>query len=241
MGYTANTILVRPGTIGNGPRELLRDLGYDSPKKVNDLSFGTAVGIAGCVWVGSVGDCVIIEGNAAYDLFVDTPTNFKAALLKRFPGSDIAALTEQSNVGHWGFSIYKNGTLIRCQHGIEPIAVRDFGQRLPIEESYFTKRRGTSESEHSLRQGDLQRPKSEEGHGSDIVWEIFKSFTGLAPNDRSIHDTPGLAFEVNDPESFREYNTLYEQVFPPIEVRAPRAVGTSFWRRYLNRFYPMRR
>jgi hypothetical protein len=100
MSYTANTILIRPGSVASGPEELLRDLGHENLQKVSDLPFGKAVGTAGLIWIGSLGECTIIEGYAAWDLFVDMPTKFKTALFRRFPDSDIAALTQQSTVEH---------------------------------------------------------------------------------------------------------------------------------------------
>jgi hypothetical protein len=230
MAYTANTILIRPGAVESGPEKLLRDLGYENLSKISDCPFGEAIGTAGWNWIGTLGDCVIIEGYVAQDLFVDMPTKFKAALLRRFPDSDIAALTKQSTVGHWGFAVYRKGELIRCQHGVDSIVVREFGAHLPIEESYLAKRRIISKGKITYRNpGDLESEMTEGDFGSDIVWEIFKSFTGLSPNEKNVHHTPGSAFAADDPESTAAYNAIYEEALRPAAPLPPKPIKPPFW------------
>jgi hypothetical protein len=236
MSYTANTILIRPGSVASGPEELLRDLGHEILQKVSDLPFGKAVGTAGLIWIGSLGECTIIEGYAAWDLFVDMPTKFKTALFRRFPDSDIAALTQQSTVEHWGFAYYRKGVLIRCQHGAEPMVVRDFGALLPLEESYLVARQSVlSENKFALRPEDPAREVIATGFRSDIVWEIFKSFTGYAPNEKGIYHAIGSAFEVSDPESTEAYNALYDQALKPVAPPPLNSIDPQSGKSWLSR------
>jgi hypothetical protein len=86
MGWKTDTILIRPAGLDGGPEKLLAELGYRSPRKVSETSFGEAG--AGSIWIGAIGDCVILYTDLAGGFFSDEvpeANEFKTAVLQRLP------------------------------------------------------------------------------------------------------------------------------------------------------------
>src|SRR5262249_40874397 len=118
MGWKTNTILVRPALLGAGADELLKHLGYEKRRRIKDEPFATSG--RGSIWIGAVGDCIIIYtllADAFFDGFLDDPNDksfafFKSALLRRFYDAEVVALTLNSVVDAWGYAVFRSGALI---------------------------------------------------------------------------------------------------------------------------------
>jgi hypothetical protein len=205
-GSKTQTILIRPAVLDGGPDKLLGELGYDSWRKIDDAPFERA-GL-GSIWVGAVGDCVIIYSYLVGH-FLEEDRNeldqasatLKNSILQRFSEADIAILSLHSVVEHWGFAVYRRGTLIRRQHGYDGMVLADEGPRLPAEEAYLSKfERHNDHGE--IRYRHPEYPKyddvSDAGLGEELVFEICKSFTG-GPLNRLKAD--GANFWLNDDEA----------------------------------------
>ena len=205
MGWKTQTILVRPTALEGGMETVLGDLGYDKVRKISDTPFADA--LQGSIWIGMVDNCAIIYTPLAGCFFADENDEenpefkvFRGALLRRFPEADIAVLSLHSVIGHWGFAVFRQGELIRRQHGYDGMVMADEGTRLPAEQAYLSKfvchevdgAIGYSDPHHPER-GDMSDPDL----GEELVFEICRSFTGT-PLDKLQAD--GTNFWLNDDE-----------------------------------------
>jgi hypothetical protein len=206
MGSKTQTILIRPAVLDGGPEKLLGELGYDKWRKIADAPFHRA-GL-GSIWIGAVGDCVIIYSYLVGHFYEEDRNELDQAsaalqnsILQRFSEADIAILSLHSVVAHWGFAVYRQGKLIRRQHGYDGMVLADEGPRLPVEEAYLSKfeRR---DDDGGIRYRHPEYPKYDDVSGADLggelVFEICKSFTGV-PLDRLKAD--GAIFLLNDDEA----------------------------------------
>jgi hypothetical protein len=208
VGWKTQTILIRPVMLDGGPEKLVGELGYDRYRKIDDAPFRRAG--AGSIWIGAVGDCAIIY-SYLIGYFYEEDRNeldqaaaeLKSSILQRFSEADIAILSLHSVVAHWGFAVYRQGRLIRRQHGYDGMVLADEGPRLPEEEVYFSKFE-RHDVDGEVRYRDPSHP--EDGDmglayfGEALVFEICKSFTGV-PWDRLNPD--GANFWLNDDEAER--------------------------------------
>jgi hypothetical protein len=205
MGWKTQTMLVRPGLLDGGPDQLLADLGYARRRKIEDAPLLTAG--AGSIWIGSIGDCIILDTPHAWDFFDEARAEaedflfFKNALLRQFPDAEIAALALHSVVDGWCFAIFRRGTLIRRQYGYDGMTLCDEGPRLPIEDAFFSKFRRI-ETDGEIKYADPAHPEYDEmglpDLGEPLIFEICRSFTG-APLDRL--NPQGTSFWLNDDEA----------------------------------------
>lgn len=203
MGWKTDTILVRPAEFDGGPEKLLAALGHDRPHKVGEAPFSGAG--AGSIWIGAIADCVILCTALASGFFDDgddrEANDFKTALLQNFPNSDVAALFLQSVVGAWGFEVYQRGTLIRHQHGLDGMVLRDEGSRLPEEEAYLA-RFERHDVDGEIRYRNPSHPEWDDlrdpDFGEQLVFEICRSFTGFPLNQ--LDDVKGVNFWLSEDE-----------------------------------------
>jgi hypothetical protein len=184
MSWRTQTIFVRRAQFDGGPEKLLTDLGYGTHRKVSEAPFSGAG--AASVWIGAVGDNVVIYTHFAWNFFgAEEDENFnvfRRRLLQHFSGAEVTALIVDGTSGAWGFAVFRQGTLIRCQYGVDGLMLCNDGARLPIEDAYLArfKRR---EVDGEIRYRDPDHPGSDEmteaDLGEGLVVAIFKSFTGL--------------------------------------------------------------
>src|SRR5262249_61788208 len=59
MRWKTQTIIIRPAALGGSPDKLVADLGYGKRRWIGATSLLLAGG--GSLWIGLVGDCVVIE------------------------------------------------------------------------------------------------------------------------------------------------------------------------------------
>jgi hypothetical protein len=196
MGWKTDTILIRPAGLDGGPEKLLAELGYRSPRKVSETSFGEAG--AGSIWIGAIGDCVILYTDLAGGFFSDEvpeANEFKTAVLQRFADTDVAALSLQSVVGAWGFAVYHRKTLIRHQDGYDGMVLRNEGPRLPAEEACLASFE-RYDVNGTILYRDPAHPElddmSDPDFGEELVFEVCRSFTGF-PLDQ-LENVKGVNF-----------------------------------------------
>jgi hypothetical protein len=213
VGLKTQTILVHPGVLNGGPGELLAGLGYDKRRKIDDVPFSHAGG--GSIWIGSIGDCIVIETNLAWNFIEDDQgdhmefTDFKNALFRCFPKADIAVLGLHSVIEAWGFAVFRGGNVVRRQYGYDGMTLRDEGARLPVEETYLS-RFHRSETGGEIKYKDPEHPENGDmidcDFGEPLVLEICRSYTGF-PLDQL--KAPGANFWLNDDEA------IFLSRFPP--------------------------
>lgn len=211
MRWKTQTILVRPAILDGGFDKLLADLGYAKRRKINEVPFSGA-GEDGSIWIGSLGDCVVIETIFAWNFFARSEDigpedeeflNFKSALLRRFSEAEIAVFVLESVAGGWGFAVFRHAALVRCQCGADGSVDHDEGSRLPIEEIYLSKLHRTA-SEGTTRYQDPDHPEDVDmdasAVGQSLVNEICQSLSGYSLDDLD-ERVQGANFWVNDDES----------------------------------------
>ncbi|WP_076862462.1 DUF6928 family protein [Bradyrhizobium mercantei] len=206
MTWNTQTMLIRPARIDGGPERLLDELGYHRYGKVDEAPFRRAG--AGSIWIGAVDDCTIIYSHLVGHFYEEDRNELdqasaalKNSILRRFSDAEIAILALHSVVAHWGFAVYRQGRLIRRQHGYDGIVLADEGPRLPVEEAYLAKfERHDVDGEVTYR--DPAHPEyddmTEPDLGEAFVFEICKSFTGVSL-DRLNAD--GANFWLDDDEA----------------------------------------
>jgi hypothetical protein len=219
--WKTQTILVRPAILNGGPDKLLADLGYARRRQINEVPFSRA-GEDGSIWIGSLGDCVVIETIFAWSFFVrpeDTGSqdkeflDFKSALLHRFAEAEIAVLVLESVADGWGFAVFRNAALARCQFGADGSVDHDEGSRLPVEETYLSKLHRTESGDTTKEDFDMDASAV----GQSLINEICRSLSGYSLDDLDDR-VQGANFWVNDDESI--YRAKAEAMDrPPPAVR----------------------
>jgi len=229
VGWKTQTMLVRPCAFVDEPAKLLSDLGYASPVKLEETEWADAG--AGSIWIGTVGDCLVLYTALAWGFFEDQidqkSRDFNAALVRRFPEAEIAALTLHSVVGGWGFAVWRQGSLIRHQHGYDGMVLRDEGARLPAEETYLASLARREVEGVTLYRHPGYPEADDMTHadlGEPLVFEIVRAFTGY-PLDQLNH-VRGTNFWLSEDE--RQQNWQAQRA-ARAGVSSPRDRGIRPW------------
>ncbi|MBN3792230.1 hypothetical protein [Burkholderia sp. Ac-20353] len=225
MGWKTQLILIRPTTLANGPDGLLAAFGYDKRRRLDDVSFGGCG--AGDVWIGSVGECVVIYTTLAWSFLDDADATadfvqFRNALLQQYSEAEIVVVTLHSVIEQWGFVFYRNGALLRCQHGYDGMVLRDEGARLPIENGIFPGLQRFEDDGGSISYREPMEPgldMTEADLGTYRVWEIIRSYTGFSLDSRQLDETMGTSFLLSD-----------EQPRTPPVTHRPESRPRSWWK-----------
>ncbi|NOT69775.1 MAG: hypothetical protein HOP09_00425 [Hyphomicrobium sp.] len=224
MGQKTQTILIRPARLDDGPDQLLADLGFEKRRRICETPFSK--GGPCSIWIGALGDCIVIYSDFAFAPFDEAPADseafksFEESILRCFADADIAALTLHSVVGAWGFAVFRNGALVRRQSGADGTIDCDEGQRLEEEDAYLSKLVRVDvqgaviyRSQDDADDGDL----SEADFGPELTSEICRSFTGFAINSRELADARGTEFWLNDDEAEHTARLKKSQATTPIQ------------------------
>jgi len=215
MRWKTQTIIVRPGALDGGPDKLVADLGYAKRRRIDVTSLLYAGG--GSFWIGSVGDCVVIETPYAWSLLArsqlddENCVDFWNALLRRFSAADIALFALDSVVEGWGFALFRRATLVRCQYGYDGAVLHDEGSPLPVERAYVARLQRADTDDGEIAYRDPDDPEDLMGAselGQSLVYEICQSFTGYSLHDLD-DQAHGANFWVNDDEA------IYRSKFSP--------------------------
>ncbi|MCR9252582.1 MAG: hypothetical protein NXI20_19335 [bacterium] len=101
-------------------------------------------------------------------------------LARVFPESEICALSLQSVVNHWGYSISKNNIKIRARAGdSESGTVFDFGDPLPEEKDLLDKSKLNDEGVRIYTFEDYpDEPMTEDQVGEEFVFELYNRYFG---------------------------------------------------------------
>jgi hypothetical protein len=209
MGWKTNTILVRPALLGVGPDELVGRLGYEKRRKIKDEPFATAG--SGSIWIGMIGDCVVVYTPFAWHFFDGLPDDpndkdfafFKSALFRQFHDAKIVGLILDSRVDAWGYAVFQSGALVRRSYGHDGTILGDEGSPLPSERAYFAncdRIDVDGEILYKSRSDPRCEPLSVAFHGAELVFEVCRSFTGYPLDAPELQQITGAAFWLNDDE-----------------------------------------
>lgn len=223
MIWKANTIVIRPALLGADPDEILGHLGYGQRRRIGErIAFGKA---GGSIWIGAIDDRIIMHTYLAdgfFDGLVDDPLDqdfkfFKSALLRHFREADIAALFLNGTVDAWGFSVFRDGALVRRFYGHDGSILGDEGSRLPVEDAYFAncdRIEVDGEVLYKTHHPGVE-PLSLAYHGEGLLWDVWRSFTGYELDAPELWQIPGSVFWLNDDEEeFRRRNSGRDELRP---------------------------
>lgn len=84
------------------------------------------------------GNLLIVHPDLPFHFFGDTMSDTENLLVDMFPGSEIAALIENSTVGLFSYAIIDNGQKIRMKDGADGEIYHDTGGLLPEEKEILS-------------------------------------------------------------------------------------------------------
>lgn len=203
MSQKTQTLLIRPASLDGDADAFLERLGYDKHQRVGDVPFSTSG--AAEMWIGSVGDCVMICTPLVWEFFEEEHATqdflvFRDALLRSYPNASIVALTLQSTIEQWEFALFHEGVLLRFQHGYDGNVLRNEGARLAVEDSHFEGLERT-DAEGKVTYRDPAMPEqimTEDDLGPYRVNAIIRSLTGFSLESRELNATLGTDFRLSD-------------------------------------------
>jgi hypothetical protein len=117
------------------PSETLTKLGLANYKPAGNAHFHDT-NKSNDLFIGHYKDKLIIaEPDLTYAFFSIEPSDIEKKFIAAFPTSEIAALTENSTVDEFGYTIINNGQRIRVKHGCDGEIYTDIGEPLLEEQT----------------------------------------------------------------------------------------------------------
>ncbi len=186
MGWKTDTLLIRPASPAEEAQGLLSDLGFASLTPLGERPYEQAIWPdKDTVWVGSCGDCLMISARGLSDLFFQPePAPRVQALFRRFPHSEVAAVTLHSVVNLWGFALFRDGRPLRRKAGsADDGTFEDTGDPLPEERDLLAKSTRNADGKRVYRLPEFpDEDFTEDQVGEEYVFKVFERFTGERPD-----------------------------------------------------------
>jgi hypothetical protein len=215
MGDTYNLIIVKPAENASTPETIRDPMGFGAaihayPSRFRRCGFN--------LWLAEVGNSLVIDCPDAWRLTRPTKSGERLhkkgqELLERitslFPDSEIAALYFDSRVGHYGYSVFNNGGLIRCNSGVSGERAKTYGSKLPFEEHYLSSTYKAIDKDgltlYALNTADSEEEMPESAIGEELADELFRAYMGCNINSADMANVVGVGFLENqlkfDPQS----------------------------------------
>ncbi len=186
MGWKTDTVLIRPAGPAEEAEGLLHGLGFAPLTPLGVRRFEQAIWPdKGAIWVGSAGDCLLISARGLSDAFFEPkPAPLVRSLFRRFPHSEIAAVTLHSVVNLWGFALFRDGAPLRRKAGsADDGTFEDSGDPLPEESQLLAKSTRDAKGQRVYRLPEFpDEDMNEDQVGEEYVFKIFERFTGERPD-----------------------------------------------------------
>ena len=186
MGWKADAVLIRPATLEIPASRLLTELGCENLSTLGEMAYDQVIWPnQGTIWVGAIRDCVIISARGVAERFIEAlPSAFADTLLRRFPQSEVAAVTLHSVVNLWGFALYRGGRPIRRKAGsADQGTFEDFGNSIPEEQDLLSKSALDAKSRRIYRLPEFPNEDlSEDQVGEEYVFKVYERLTGERPD-----------------------------------------------------------
>ncbi len=169
------------------PEEPLNNVLYAEEDKI---FFGSYKGIT-----------IIASYKLPFALYNNANSKEENKLAEFFPDTEIAAVSLQSTVNHFGFALLKNGRKIRIKAGdaIAGTAI-DLGEPLKEELELLAKSRRDSKGKRTYFIDSIsggQEEFAEHQVGENFVFQIFTRFTGMPlDEDDDLLDIPMIGYEI---------------------------------------------
>jgi len=208
VGWKADAVLIRPAALEAPANALLTELGCQSLSALGEKPYSQVIWPDKSTnWVGAMRDCVIISARGAAERFIEArPSPFADALFRRFPQSEVAAVTLHSVVNLWGFALYHDGSPIRRKAGsADEGAFEDFGSSIPEEHDLLSKSALDAKGTRIYRLPEFpEEDLSEDQVGEEYVFRVYERLTGERPDiGRSLLETRCAGFRFAWPDEPR--------------------------------------
>jgi hypothetical protein len=204
MSDTYNLIIIKAAQIKDSPEVIRNALGFNRSVHSYSAKF---LRCGFDLWVAQVGNCLVIDCMRAWEL-ASTVNNeerlsaegqqFLERIAAAFPDSEIAALYYDSRTGHYGYSVFKSGKLVRCNSGEPGQQATNYGPKLAFEEHYLsstyqsTERGGRTFYTLTRSENGDELPEAEVG--SELADELFRDFVGSEMNSAEMSNVIGAGF-----------------------------------------------
>jgi len=193
MGWTLSSIIINPVTAFNA-ENLLGKLGFENLTEVEAKSYDVVMyPDKETVYIGNYKDNLIIcADNLPLNFFDRSLSDTEKILIDYFPNAEISAVSLQSAINHFGFAVIKKGEKIRVKAGDADIGTAiDFGEPIEQEKELLSKSKVDSNGQRVYYlDGPSNEPYLENQVGENIIFEIFRRYTGASlDEDDDLLDT----------------------------------------------------
>jgi hypothetical protein len=152
MGWKVSTLIINTSAEGANFEAILNSIGYNNLEKIDDVPFDSAIyPNSNDIYIAIYKGNLIITAQDLPLYFIDQePNEIEKRVIKSFPEAEICALSLNSTVNHFAFSIIENGKKVRVKVAdMNAGTVIDFGLPLEEELDLLARSRITSEGQRN--------------------------------------------------------------------------------------------
>ena len=118
------------------------------------------------------GNLILVHPELPFQFFGDEPTETEELFIKTFPGSEIAALVENSTVGLFSYAIISQGEKIRMKVGSDGDIYHDEGELLPEEKEILSEKIFEEEEIESMKEDGMSDEEVEQLIKFEASWRV---------------------------------------------------------------------
>ncbi len=193
MGWKVSAVIINTIDEEVNFEKIINAIGFNNLGKIDELPFDSAIyPDRGNIYIGVYKGNLILTAQDLPLYFISEETNqIEKRFATLFPDAEVCALSLDSTVNHWAFSVSQKGKKIRAKAGdMNAGTIIDLGQPLSEEAHFlsFSRRNSEGQREYDLaNSGEFVR---EDQVGENIVFEIAKRYTGKnLDEDDELFDT----------------------------------------------------
>jgi hypothetical protein len=179
MGWKVSAIIINTLREETNIESILKSIGYDDLEKIDDMPFDSVIYPDGNdIYIGIYKGNLIITAQELPLYFIDLESNeIEKRFIKLFPDAEICALSLNSTINHWAFSVIQNGKKVRTKAGdINSGTIIDFGQSLEEELQLLSGSRLNAKGQREYNIIDSGEFDREDQVGEEFVFEIAKRY-----------------------------------------------------------------
>jgi len=118
------------------------------------------------------GNLLIVHPELPFQFFHDEQSETERLFIETFPGSEIAALVENSTIDMFAYAIIQNGRKVRMKDGCDGEIYHDEGEQLPEEREAFAEQIFSEEELEEMREDGLSEEEVQATIDSEGSWRV---------------------------------------------------------------------
>ena len=118
------------------------------------------------------GNLLIVHQDLAFHFFHDQQSDTEKLFIEAFPGSEIAALVENSTVGLFSYAIIENGQRVRMKDGSDGEIYHDKGELLPEEKEVLSDKIFEDDEIEEMREDGMSDKEVEARIKFEASWRV---------------------------------------------------------------------